>query len=180
MVFLHILSEILKLKKLFCGLPLFRVIFLFLGSVELLCHEGTNLFVLLLSGIQKQLTLCPAENLFHLSIPMTFLLSPFPHVPVLFVTLSCAVFYHALFSTSLSVTLCVSLTAYQVPQGIFLLLDMEESIGPQSFYTSDFHNFFSFAYIPWEFILKNYELLEHFYVCQKIFILSKDVVFDVL
>lgn len=50
-VFLHILSEILKLKKLFGGLPLFGVMFLFLGRVELLCHEGTNLFVLLLSGI---------------------------------------------------------------------------------------------------------------------------------
>lgn len=40
-----------EIEKIFCGLPLFGVMFLFLGSFELVHHEKTNLFVFLLSGI---------------------------------------------------------------------------------------------------------------------------------
>lgn len=117
-----------EIEKMFYSLPLFGVMFLFLGSFELVHHERTNLFVLLLSGIQQQLIPVPClGSPFLLSHPC-FLTSP--------------VLYHYLVRLfqdaprhSLSVTLCASPIAYQVLQGIHLQLETEESTGAQSFYT---------------------------------------------
>lgn len=117
------------------------VAFFVCGHVFVTGHqERTSLSILLLSGIQKQSTcLCcclPSERPHDLSVTT----SPSPHhfIP------SCRRCSRMPLSPPPCQCPCVSPVAYQVLQEIPQpqQLDIEESIGAQSYYISDFHTFF--------------------------------------
>lgn len=132
---------------MFCGLPLFGVMFLFLGSVELVHHEdqpfcspriwhlaGADPWVLL--GIPS----IRASHAFPVLTSLCFLCPQFSFSLLCVLVPGCP-------SLQLPVSHSVCFpVAYQVPEGILLQLDIEESTGSQSFYTIDFHIIFPVYY----------------------------------